>query len=384
MTQFTDPHYLGGQTAVNSPEAMAGMTRTPAHVGIAAAPILGILPGVLVSIPPPRTPSGPTPIPYSFLVIVNSSPYALLVSQGGVLTQIAAFTQDLVQVPNSDQAVTILPQVGSETLAPGVDASIYGTWYPNDPGGEYPAAIGAGDIPIGTNATLTTVQFPGTSPFGTINVTPVPAWVQAVGIKVNTSATYVDVLVTDIIGIIAETTLSDAQIWYVPINGQDLTITITANGGNLDGTWYVYGLIGPLFSPVIQPFGAGQGLSYAHGQQVPVNANVAAGATTTLINPPVPGNQIRIRSFSILPAAAPVAGVQATLKTSVAGTFLARRQYAATVNDALFPLPCDIWVPDRIVGTANVADGVAGQNGSAVTMLYTIQWELWPTNLSPA
>lgn len=115
--------------------------------GAPAIPVV-VSAGVLATIPPPTaaTPTGPQPIPWTrgWVVILNSSPYTLLVTSGGPVTQIAAFTSDKVFVLTTGTPVTVLPQPGSSAAVGGSDSTVYATWYHDEPPGTYPAALGSG------------------------------------------------------------------------------------------------------------------------------------------------------------------------------------------------------------------------------------------------
>lgn len=116
--------------------------------GIAAPPVI-LTAGVLATIPLPVLPrGGPVPWRTPWVVMLNSSPYTLLVSSGGTVTQIAAFTSDKVYVQAVGQAPTVLPQAGAGTVSPGTDSTVNATWYAVEPPGTYPAALGSGQVPI--------------------------------------------------------------------------------------------------------------------------------------------------------------------------------------------------------------------------------------------
>jgi hypothetical protein len=115
--------------------------------GAPAVPVV-VTAGVLATIPVPTaaTPTGTQPVPWTrgWVVILNSSPYTLLVGGGGPITQIAAFTSDKVFVLTTGNPVTVLPQQGSSAAVGGQDSTVYATWYHDEPPGTYPAPTGAG------------------------------------------------------------------------------------------------------------------------------------------------------------------------------------------------------------------------------------------------
>jgi LysM repeat protein len=385
VTYFNDPHFLGGQVAVNQPSSGPS---TPAHVGIPVTPIT-LIQNLLSAIPYPPVPtSGSVPQPYPYVVIVNSSPFSLAVAQGGTLTQIAAYTQDVVKIPNPDPLapVTILPTPGAANIAPGVDHTVYATWYPSDPGGQYPAAIGAGTIPIGTSSILATVDFAGAIG-GAITPVVLP-WVQAIAIRGNSGGGAIaaaNVIVTDSNGtLLCETILHSGLTLYVPVQGDPSpTITITAQGTAVLGVWHVYGLVGPVINPYIATVGGGSGFATSTGPQQGIAPTILAGAITALIAPPEYGYMLRIRTVSFQPIAAPAAGATVALRATNSALYLMRHQLAATINDVPSPFPCDIWVPDSQGTGVNVPDGLTAQNASGVNVLFAVQYEVWPTPLAP-
>ena len=132
--------------------------------GYPSTPVV-VFSGALTTINPPSittTAGGAVPADLRWVVITNSSPYTLLLSHGSVLSELAAFTADKFVVDQGLDAVpiTLLPQppqtsggVGAAILAL-QDQHAYAVWYEDDPGGIYPAAIGAGDINFIPNSQL--------------------------------------------------------------------------------------------------------------------------------------------------------------------------------------------------------------------------------------
>jgi hypothetical protein len=122
-----------------------GISGTPATVTV----------GVLTTIPIPRTAAGgPQPTPYTFpwVVLLNASPYTIVVSSGATVTQIAAFNSDKVYIyPGGGPQVTFVAVAGVGSPAPGTDSTVYSTFYHDEPPGTYPAFIGPG-APLAFNA----------------------------------------------------------------------------------------------------------------------------------------------------------------------------------------------------------------------------------------
>jgi hypothetical protein len=157
------------------------MTQAPPPApaqGIAAVPVV-LAAGVISTVPFPTLPTG-GPIPWRtpWVVILNSSPFTLLVTSGGQTTQIAAFTSDKVFVisQGNTMPLTVLPLAGAALPIGGQDTTIYATWYAQEPPGTYPAALGSGAallaqqttiVPF-TGATLTPGNNSGFGPFSTL------------------------------------------------------------------------------------------------------------------------------------------------------------------------------------------------------------------------
>lgn len=370
----------------------------PAHpiAGYPAAPIV-VAPNVLSTIPyPTNLPTGPVPTALPFMVIVNSSPYALLVSQGQVLTQIAAYTQDIVQLPqvNGRAGVTVLPLAGVANIAPGADATIYATWYPADPGGQYPAAIGAGAIPIGTSTNLTPVAGsavnlgPGQESFGFgivtggVDAAAPPGWVQAVAVYIvqtGGTASGVEVSVGGGLGKeqgVALVGTVQPQTFYVPVNGAPFIVKLTDIGIGFTGTIFVYGLVGPVTAPRL----SGPNQNPVLGSSVLSASVLAAG--TSAVSPPNPGYQLRIVAWSFAFAVAPTAGGVVLIRATGSATPLMRHAVPAAVSDAL-PWSGSVWIPDVVSVGFLVPDGFTFVNSASQTCSTQIIYETWPTPLEP-
>lgn len=127
-------------------------------IGTPVAPV-AVAPGVLATIPYPRSTPNAVPPALPYAVIQNSSPYTLLVSQGGVLTQIAAFTADVVFTNIGDMSgLTVLPQAGASLAIGGQDSTVYTTWYSDRPPGSYPAALGSGTASLSATSEVANFQ----------------------------------------------------------------------------------------------------------------------------------------------------------------------------------------------------------------------------------
>ena len=85
-------------------------------------------------------------IPLGWLLLINSSPYALNVAQGVTLKILPAFTADLFRVailPNTDPVSWLAFPPLAGTPQAGQDTSLYATWYDTQPSGVYPCAVAA-------------------------------------------------------------------------------------------------------------------------------------------------------------------------------------------------------------------------------------------------
>lgn len=147
------------------------------QTGVPSAPV-SVSSGVLATIPYPETPAmGPVPTLLTWAVILNSSPFTLLVTAGANVTQIAAFTSDLINIPPGPSIqLTVLPQPGIALVAPGSDSTVYATWYEAKPAGQYPASLGSGAVSTQVSTSILTTQpsvgpGPILVPFGPFNMT---------------------------------------------------------------------------------------------------------------------------------------------------------------------------------------------------------------------
>jgi hypothetical protein len=128
--------------------------------------------GQSVTVPNPSA----DPAQINFAVVVNSSPFTLVVSETQKLGTVAAFTSDLFPLFDGGVPLTVTAIAPGGILQPGSDASLYVDWLRDAPVARtYPAAIGAGAIALSsfasgvplTSGTLTPGT--GTGP-GAINV----------------------------------------------------------------------------------------------------------------------------------------------------------------------------------------------------------------------
>jgi len=90
---------------------------------------------------------------FTWAVITNSSPFTLVIKQGAQLGLLAAFTADAFPV-QSAIPLAVIPFSGTGVLLAGTDTSVYVAWYKDTPPGQYPAALGAGAIPVSSSSLL--------------------------------------------------------------------------------------------------------------------------------------------------------------------------------------------------------------------------------------
>jgi len=123
-------------TQTNPPAPFAGVPGAPTTVTV----------GVIETVPFPRAANG-GPLPYVFpwVVLLNASPYTIVVSSGATTTQIAAFNSDKVYIyPGGGLQLTFVAVAGAGSPNPGSDSTVYSTFYHDEPPGQYPAYIGPG------------------------------------------------------------------------------------------------------------------------------------------------------------------------------------------------------------------------------------------------
>lgn len=273
------------------------MTQTPPSSpaqGIAVAPTL-VANGATSTIPFPGAAEGaPTPWTTPWVVLLNSSPYTLVVATGSTTTQIAAFTSDKVYVfaAGLTLPVTVTPQAGAMPVNPGSDSTVYATWYHDEPPGTYPAALGSGAVSNGL-ASLAFTQ--GTNPLANLGVnTYGPFSAQGYGsvmLQITTDAVLlVQVIWQDTAGVI---TIGGKQMIVpasgvlnvsIPHRGQVFSVRVTNQSGgtaNWSGSAYqsqiplqAWNFNTPVLIDQANP-GVGAGLTVTLGSSIPVYAGPA-------------------------------------------------------------------------------------------------------------
>ena len=255
--------------------------------GFDSTPII-VSAGVLAVINPPTLtdrPGGAVPPDFAWVVVVNSTPFTLLVAHGAFLGELAAFTADkyYVELGVGATALTALPQAPVGVLA-SQDRTVYATWYEADPGGQYPAAIGAGAIAFSPQTVLVpqeTVNGPGTTQFGPFSV----ADAQSIEITFNdvglgATAWQIQMVWQNSGGILAYTDNTvvgpnGLATYARPTIADEVTVFVSGVGGvGMAGILTVNKLLTPL-----------------NGFVTPVNAilgqvtgqSIGAGATTTVL-----------------------------------------------------------------------------------------------------
>lgn len=368
------------------------MTQAPAPLGPSQAfpvvPVSGLSAGVLATIPyPTNLPVGPTPVQLPYCVLNNSSPFTLLVTQGGNLSQIPAFTADVVHVLElgSTQGITVLPQATAAVVAVGADTSVYATWYSGQPPGTYPAAIGAGTTPLAQTVSIYNSAVAGI-PAGGTTIGPasspplsIPTWAQAVAIRFDiTSVTgganglflNVNDSASGLIGFMSSV-LGFSQWAFVPIGATSIQITLAslvnlATGGTVTGTLRVLAMAGPVLGPSLSASSSGIG-------QV-ASASPATTVRTTLINRPPTGFAIRVHRFHWRVLTAPAAGnvvqVLGTTSSKLYDVYLIPAAVTYATADA-----------DYVVGQSgqtNPFEGLDVQNNTNQTVPVSIDYDLVP------
>lgn len=266
-----------------------------APAGYPAAPVT-VIAGATVTVPyPANLPIGPVPPSLPYMVVLNSSPYTLLVSQGRVIAQVAAFTSDLVQLTQLGQAgvgVDLMAQQGSGLTVPGQDSTAYATWYERKPAGSFPAALGSGAanftaatpiIDDSPNVVVGTPQRYG--PFSTLS---------AAGVRFSIVAqlgTTVPLLVQLEEPVVAGPTAAGHNFvlpgqsaafaaFVSPVIGDELTIVLSANAGSDVGVIIAASLVTTPLAAFGTPtvFGNTDGLYQA-------SFAVGGGGTADLLTP---------------------------------------------------------------------------------------------------
>jgi hypothetical protein len=127
------------------------------NAGVAGTPVT-VAAGGVVSIPYPAQETisrQAVPLALPWVLVLNSSPFTLLIQTGNTVEWLSAFTQDLVQVnPALAIPLTVTALQGAAPVAAGSDTTVYTTWYNQKPPGSYPAALGAGSINVQVSNTF--------------------------------------------------------------------------------------------------------------------------------------------------------------------------------------------------------------------------------------
>ncbi len=344
------------------------------------SPPVTIAAGVLAQIAYPANVPPQTELHYC--VILNASPFTIVVSSGRVMTQIAAFTADVVQVVVTQrQPIVVLPVAGVGLVQTGTDSTVYATWLAEAPGGVYPSAIGAGTTPTNQSALVAdeTIAL-GAGPF---LITPtMQPWMQAVGLRfLQSGGTAEGLLVTvydavnGITDAYAQSVLGFTQWFYAPVQGNDVIVRVAPMlagnpGGTVSGELKVYGLAGPI---AVQRLATQPAVLYK-GLQASGNC-AGGGGTLTLIGRPGVGSMIRVRNVSYTMAVAPAAGATLILRGSVSlGAYFAWIPPAAIGGD-------DIGGEGFYLGSSGQADqseGLAVLNNTTQAAALRVAYDILP------
>lgn len=115
----------------------------PAYV-VNSTPV-ALTPGVSGQVPYPSSSS----TQLSYVEVVNSSPYAVIITQGGVvLGQVPAFTAQVFPLAITGQPLGYTALVPGGLVIPGQDTTLYLTWCDSPPYGQWPASVGSSAIPF--------------------------------------------------------------------------------------------------------------------------------------------------------------------------------------------------------------------------------------------
>jgi hypothetical protein len=276
-----------GPGYVSDPQLVfpATPTQIPYPTGTQA---VGFLPGL------PANQAGPVPPALSWAVVENSSPYTLLVSYGAILGWLDAYTSDkfFLPTPNPGVPLTVIANTPNPQSAGTLvinDATVYATWYEQDPGGQYPAAIGAGAITIAPNELLVeSIPTTGSSLFGPNNVAPFAAIMVAMSdlgggapvyFQVETrfwDPNHVNIITEEVTTILAGGT----AVRIIPAYTNLVDFEVTVDGVGASMSFYAQGLLaaGNGWGSFLGRFGLGYGGVLFNAQGVAIGA----GATATL------------------------------------------------------------------------------------------------------
>jgi hypothetical protein len=350
--------------------------------GIAVAPV-PLNSGLLTTIPLPTLPRGPVPWRTPWIVILNSSPFTLLVSTGSLTTQIAAFTSDKVFVYAQGTPITVLPQPAIGAISPGTDSTVYATWYAEEPPGTYPAALGSGQVPITLSNLYGTI--PIANIFGPVFNTFGPEqpskalqsirllWIPnlgSVGAPIQVSAS-TDV---DTFPIIPTTNLPDGGTVTMPFpsayfntqNGASLTVTCAPVPGGvtpISGKVLVF-----LFNSEVVTTPNIRGAFIGFDEAGNAVTCPGGGVTTQVLAAPVAGYYYKIKALSWTITAAPAAAAALRWNVGSSGGTGGPRSIAPAAATADFFMPCDVATQSPILLT----------NNATVSAIASVWYERWP------
>jgi hypothetical protein len=385
MTQFTDPHNLGGRFSgfqdFSAPSQQAGFP----------SPAAFISPGFTTTIQYPigRT-GGAVPANLGWVIIANVSPFALGMSQQRFLGTLAPFTADKFQVSGTGN-ITFQPTlpVGFTTLTETVagNSGAYATWFEQDPGGSYPCAVGPA---FGESAQLIqSIAFGGGAGPNLIDV-PTEPWMQTIAFRLVQTAgtangfsvvlrdTFVMTLVSDPGS--AQTVFNTGQWVYLPTNGSPPTITITnlingAAAGTMAGQLQIYGLATSIEMPMNGPLLIAGTPATQMG--LTSSAVIGAGGTAVVIPNPPTGTMILIRGIRWAYGNAPAAVGTDTMFGTVSGATYWRVVHTATAGFQVYD-PASWMVGES--GLVDRGEGLSATNNASQTAAYDIRYDIipWP------
>ena len=239
----------------------------------------------------PVDPSGPVPPDLRWVVLTNATPFTLLIKQGAVLGWLAAFTSDVFYAPASNGQLPLTYSSISPTSdpQPGFNHQLFSVWYESDPGGIYPANVGAGEVKLAANTTLltqTTIANPGGFPF--IQAFLVDQF-GGVTINVDVGAVNITVIVVSIVWEASDLSIVSQEAFYllvgnllsvrIPVWAQRMVVEVDGiftGAASVDLT--VNGLIAVSTHSFAGPLAGPHGI----GVMLDNTINVAPGATVVL------------------------------------------------------------------------------------------------------
>lgn len=165
----------------------------------------------------PFDPAGPVPPDLRWVVLTNASPFTLLIKQGAVLGWLAAFTSDVFYAPasNGQLPLTYTSIQATSDPQPGFNHQLFSVWYETDPGGIYPANVGAGEVKLAANTTLltqTTIANPGGFPYA--NTFLVDQF-GGVVVNVDTGGVNITVIVVSIVWEASDLSIVSQEAFYM-------------------------------------------------------------------------------------------------------------------------------------------------------------------------